>query len=247
MKIKPIFYSLLILTASACNKGGASIEEPPPPPPPPPTKPVADFFTVTGTTPFQSRIEFNNTTVGATTYYWLFGDGESDTATNPKHMYKKGGTYIARLIAFGPGGSDTVEKNIVVLNPPSTCVIKSVELENHNGGTSFDQGTSFPDIYMIMATASVVNFNGRNNYFLNTSSSTKRTWAFSPVIAIQSIEKSVKITFWDYDEVDKGDADDLMEAFVFNPSEYISGTNPFPTKLFFQGKQINFSINLAWY
>lgn len=244
MDLKVTIYSLLLLAFVACNKGGAVVEEPPPPPP---AKPIADFFTVTGAPPFQTRIEFTNTTNGATSYFWQFGDGNSDTAKNPVHTYTKGGAYIVRLVANGAGGSDTIQKNLTVLNPPATCVIKSVELENHNGGTTLDNGVSFPDIYLLFADDSRVYFNGRNSYFLNSSSSTKRTWNFAPSNTISPLDKKVKVTFWDYDEVDKGDADDLMDAFVFNPSEYAIGANPFPTSLSFQGKQIKFTLYLAWY
>lgn len=55
------------------------------------------------------------TSVGATSFYWDFGDGSFDTVnTSPTHTYNNPGTYLATLYAFGTCKSDTVVLSIVV-------------------------------------------------------------------------------------------------------------------------------------
>lgn len=43
-------------------------------------------------------LEINNLSVGATSYKWIFGDGEVSTKQDPKKTYTKGGSYNIQLI-----------------------------------------------------------------------------------------------------------------------------------------------------
>jgi PKD repeat protein len=60
--------------------------------------PIAGF---TGSTNIclGSTAYFTNTSVGATSYYWQFGDGGNSTNVNPTHIYNSPGTYTITLIA----------------------------------------------------------------------------------------------------------------------------------------------------
>ncbi|MFM2135154.1 MAG: hypothetical protein RL021_554 [Bacteroidota bacterium] len=49
------------------------------------------------TTPLS--VSFDNLTGGATDYFWTFGDGASDTVTDPVHVYPNRGGYMANLTA----------------------------------------------------------------------------------------------------------------------------------------------------
>ena len=75
-----------------------------------------------------ATVQFNNTTAGATTYQWLFGDGASSTGINPSHDYNKTGVYNVTLIATSIGGcSDTlIHKKIVNLGPPKITSIQNL-------------------------------------------------------------------------------------------------------------------------
>lgn len=50
---------------------------------------------------------------------WDFGDGNSDTSTNPVHAYETSGLYSVKLTVTGPGGTDSEEKpNLIWVHEP---------------------------------------------------------------------------------------------------------------------------------
>jgi len=69
-------------------------------------------------------VQFANTTSGATTYNWDFGDGATSTATAPAHTYTAAGTYAVQLIATGTCSAnsiDTLKKtNYITINGAPT-------------------------------------------------------------------------------------------------------------------------------
>lgn len=55
-------------------------------------------------------VDFSNSSEGALTYLWSFGDGATSVANNPVHNYTQPGTYDVELIATtAQGCSDTLE------------------------------------------------------------------------------------------------------------------------------------------
>ncbi|MBK9984217.1 MAG: PKD domain-containing protein [Saprospiraceae bacterium] len=76
--------------------------------------PVSDFdFTQNGLV-----VTFQNLSVGATSYLWNFGDGNTSTQTNPVHTYNQDGTYNVKLTAINDCGSDITTITIVIITPP---------------------------------------------------------------------------------------------------------------------------------
>ena len=76
---------------------------------------VAFDFTPRTTLADNALIIFNNQTSGASRYKWLFGDGQTSTETNPKHLYSSIGTLKIELIAendYGCTGHATDEVDI---------------------------------------------------------------------------------------------------------------------------------------
>jgi gliding motility-associated-like protein len=77
---------------------------------------------IQGFAPFTAR--FTNTSTGATSYLWEFGDGTTSTEAAPSHEYTRDGTYEVSLTAFFGNGcrvkqrlvSVTVEKKQMVPN-----------------------------------------------------------------------------------------------------------------------------------
>lgn len=73
-------------------------------------QPNANFsFAPVHPCPVPSTINFTNTSTGASSYEWLFGDGGSSTSNSPSHTYGTNGWYSPQLIAISNYGCmDTV-------------------------------------------------------------------------------------------------------------------------------------------
>lgn len=73
-----------------------------------------------------SPVSFVNNTVGATSYLWLFGDGESSNAFEPTHAYDEPGEYTIQLIGMDDAlcvNADTAFVTLTILpdvNPTIT-------------------------------------------------------------------------------------------------------------------------------
>ena len=65
--------------------------------------PVASFLLSTDDT----NVTFENQSIGASSYFWEFGDGQFSSAENPVHDYGAFGIYTVTLISTNPCGSDT--------------------------------------------------------------------------------------------------------------------------------------------
>lgn len=223
------------------------LEFPPPPPPPPPPVPVASFTFSSNPVPRQANITFTNTSKNATSYIWDFGDGSGeDNTTSPTHSYQQGGLYNVTLISEGEGGIDRITKIVTVPNPPTTCTIQKVQIENHSITTSIDQGTSYPDLYFILLDKSGFSYSTRNSYFLNVAPSVKRQWTISPSAKFSPLNQEIKLALWDYDDISNGDADDIIETFIIKPLEYTTGAGAYPSTVLLEGDKITCTIYLSW-
>ena len=59
-------------------------------------------------------VNFINTSSGASSYNWSFGDGTTSTVTSPSHTYTPAGTYTVSLTADASGGNSTTSQTINV-------------------------------------------------------------------------------------------------------------------------------------
>jgi gliding motility-associated-like protein len=59
-------------------------------------------------------VTFFNTSTGAVSYLWNFGDGNTSTATDPTHTYTTFGTYTVTLTATGANGCTNVSTQTVI-------------------------------------------------------------------------------------------------------------------------------------
>lgn len=59
-------------------------------------------------------VEFTNSSIGATSYLWEFGDAENSTSDeeNPTFTYSAGGTYTVTLTAISDEGESSVSKEV---------------------------------------------------------------------------------------------------------------------------------------
>lgn len=81
--------------------------------------PTAAFTYSPNPTEPNTAISFSNNSIGATSFKWLFGDGDSTLGNNidapVRHLYNQTGTYNACLIAFNAAGcTDTTCQSISV-------------------------------------------------------------------------------------------------------------------------------------
>lgn len=80
--------------------------------------PVASFSADNySMTQIYTTVEFENTSTGAVSYQWNFGDGSGSAQTSPTHVFpsEEAGDYLVELIAYTPlGCTDTAYRSITV-------------------------------------------------------------------------------------------------------------------------------------
>jgi gliding motility-associated-like protein len=80
---------------------------------------VADFSTTPSYTDAAYgpvNIQFNNSSTGANTFLWDFGDGTSSTEKNPVHTYNKKGNFTITLTATNTNSCSTsINKSDIVI------------------------------------------------------------------------------------------------------------------------------------
>lgn len=82
----------------------------------------------------ESTIALNNSSSGANSYLWDFGDGNTSTDPNPMHMYTADGTYTITLIASNACGSADMTQTVTVDNS------SNVQLPNADFSASVQAG-----------------------------------------------------------------------------------------------------------
>jgi len=75
--------------------------------------PVASFTYVMQ----QDTATFTNTTIGATSYSWDFGDQATSTDKDPVHVYATSGSYTVTLTATNEGGTKTYSEVLSIAKP----------------------------------------------------------------------------------------------------------------------------------
>ena len=83
------------------------------------SQPDALFTNNTISCPVDS-VSFSNLSVGANSYLWDFGDGNTSTLNNPTHMFTIPGIYQVSLISSSIEGCiDSTTSTITILSPPA--------------------------------------------------------------------------------------------------------------------------------
>ena len=83
--------------------------------------PVASFTKSSAYVCLNSPISFTNTSTGASSYYWDFGDGNNSTMPNPTHNYGSPGTFTVTLFAYST--------NYDPMGNPLCCCVDSMQMQ----------------------------------------------------------------------------------------------------------------------
>ena len=59
-------------------------------------------------------IQFTDSSSGADSVLWNFGDGDTSTERNPIHNYSSNGTFVVTLTAYNQFGEDSTTQTVVV-------------------------------------------------------------------------------------------------------------------------------------
>jgi len=102
-----IMFCLSIITLNSCSKKDST----------PAPQPTSSFTWQSTNTTAPSTVVFTNTSTNATSYSWDFGDGNSSIVASPTHIYALAGTYTAKLVATGSGGTASMSEVITIKTP----------------------------------------------------------------------------------------------------------------------------------
>jgi len=95
-------------------------------------------FLLDGNLQAPASLNFTNTSKNASVYRWSFGDGSVSMQSNPMHTYNSAGNYTVELIASDVSGcSDTVYKQVTILNTIDTCTLKASFLYSTDSANSY--------------------------------------------------------------------------------------------------------------
>ena len=103
-------------------------------------------------------VQFTNTSKGATSYMWIFGDAGNSTSTleHPSFTYPVGGTYTVALLATGTGGLGTSTKTITVNQIAATKELFFIEYGNNKiRKLALDGSETLTDIFDITGKGGV--------------------------------------------------------------------------------------------
>ena len=93
--------------------------------------PVADFIIPAAPQSVNAPVSFINTSSGATSYYWMFGDGETDTGQSPEHLFHAPLTWNICLVATSINGCrDTICKQVTLFDEPADIFVPNTFTPN---------------------------------------------------------------------------------------------------------------------
>jgi PKD repeat protein len=85
-------------------------------------------------------ISFTNSSTGAVTYTWDFGDGNSSSLQNPTYSYSNPGTYTVKLIAINGSGCNNIaiRNNYITINPAPDASFTANNTSTCNANQAFN-------------------------------------------------------------------------------------------------------------
>ena len=180
--------------------------------------PIANFTFSGAGNPAPCEVVFTNTSTNATSYSWDFGDGSTSTEENPTHTYMSGGTFTVSLTAIGPGGENSISKNVNISDPVgpvanftfsgaggfAPCTVTFTNTSTNATSYSWDFGDG--------TTSTAVNpshtYNSGGIYSVTlTATSSNGSNSITKNVNIEDAPTKIQINqliLWDYPQTDDG-------------------------------------------
>ncbi|PSK89055.1 PKD domain-containing protein [Taibaiella chishuiensis] len=114
--------------------------------------PQVDFTHTLGLACAQDTVHFQNTSLTATSYFWDFSDGYTDTAKNPVHIYQNQGSYSVMLAASNNYCSDTTYKTVTITHPLQALFTTSADTICQGGTIAFTNTSTVTTVNGIAPT-----------------------------------------------------------------------------------------------
>ncbi len=139
--LAPGNYSVSVIDSSGCSQAQTIIISQP-------AILIAGFTSSTDTVDLSvsNSVSFVDTSLGATSYQWNFGDTSSvDTSHSPLHYYSYAGTYTTMLVVSNGTCLDTSYKNIVVIYSVDTTGVHDLNSSASSMNIIYSNGEVFLD------------------------------------------------------------------------------------------------------
>jgi gliding motility-associated-like protein len=191
-------------------------------------KPIPAFTTPAPQCIFNNNFSFINTSTGAASYLWYFGDGTTSTAINPTHIYATANTFTVKLVVTSTNGcKDSVSSVINVYAKPIAAFIAPASQCFSNNNFSFVNTSTGSNTYLW--------------YFgdgtTSTATSPTHTYATANTFTVKLIVTS-----------SNGCSDSLSRTINIYPKPTASFTTPAPQCFFNNNFSfVNTSIGAASY
>jgi gliding motility-associated-like protein len=86
------------------------------------------------------RVNFNNTSLGGTSFFWDFGNGQTSTAANPTVVFTQPGQYRVKMVALDPNTCNVQDSGFFTINvsgAPTAAFNYSPQPSEENIPTTF--------------------------------------------------------------------------------------------------------------
>ncbi len=210
--------------------------------------PVANFTILGGNEPAPHKVFLTNTSTGAASYIWEFGDGEFSYLTNPDHIFQEGGIYTISLTAANGAIQDTITKTVTILSRLTQVKLVQLVLTSFpelNNDTLWDQDGS-PDVYFEIQDNSLsLLFRSGIKSDLQTPQLPAIYSTGLPYI-FTSLSTTYYIKFCDYDDLS---VSENMGGYYFPINTWVPGDgSEYPMEIIFESATypLKFKLIIEW-
>jgi len=242
--------SILVAAASSCLLIFASCQKEQLPVPIAPfvetAEPIASFeYSIEGPNA-PVTVNFINTSANATSVVWDFGAGEIAVGNRVVREYETGGTYVVKLTAIGPGGTNTKVEQIKINDAAKKMIISSLTItKTKTSDPDHDtRGNGEADLYVKILDS----WNTLQPLFISNVVSNVGVFplSWSPNIDLDFTDNpGHKFTFQVWDD-DITTSDDLIDELDLIPSDYMSSKSNYPQTITLTKENTSINLTVEW-